>query len=160
MFFILLVLYLHFPGYFTMSSALQPGFSGPWRTPQLWALNPEYFWLHLLFHLPWVLWFWVGIFYPQTFFILCSFPTLLPQRALIKVSLAARSYFLESCRASYWFSKHSPSVWFTVIHNLLYVLTLYLCMSILQKFLLVVKTLIRSAATLFSSHENRKQQPN
>ena len=27
-------------------------------------------------------------------------------------------------------------VWFTVIHNLLYILTLYLCMSILQKFYL------------------------
>ena len=47
-------------------------------------------------------------------------------------------------------------VWFTVIHNLLYILTSYLCMSILQEFLLVVKTLIRSAATLFSNHENIK----
>ena len=37
-------------------------------------------------------------------------------------------------------------VWFTVIHNLPYILSLYLCMSILQKVLLVVKTLIRSAA--------------
>ena len=51
-------------------------------------------------------------------------------------------------------------VWFTVIQNLLYILSLYLCMSILQEFLLVVKTLIRLAATLFSSIENKKQQPN
>ena len=50
-------------------------------------------------------------------------------------------------------------VWFTVIHNLLYILNLYLYMLILQV-LLVVKNLIRSAATIFSSHENRKQQPN
>ena len=35
-------------------------------------------------------------------------------------------------------------VWFTVIHNLLYILNLYLYMSILQKFLLVVKTLIKN----------------
>ena len=41
-------------------------------------------------------------------------------------------------------------VWFTVIHNLLYILNLYLYMSILQKFLLVVKTLIK----------NIDQQPN
>ena len=35
-------------------------------------------------------------------------------------------------------------VWFTVIHNLLYILNLHLCMSILQTFLLVVKTLIKN----------------
>ena len=41
-------------------------------------------------------------------------------------------------------------VWFTLIHNLSYILNFYLCMSILQKFLLVVKTLIK----------NIDQQPN
>ena len=41
-------------------------------------------------------------------------------------------------QGSYCSSKHtpSPSVWFTVIHNLLYIWSLYLCMSILQKFYL------------------------
>ena len=59
-------------------------------------------------------------------------------------------------------------VWFTVIHNLLYILSLYLlyilnmyCLHVnIAKVLLVVKTLIRSVAILFSSHENVKQQPN
>ena len=67
-------------------------------------------------------------------------------------------------------------VWLTVIHNLLYNLDLYLYMSILQKLLLVVKTLMkilffsgsvldkirllsRSATTLISNHEDIKQQP-
>ena len=35
---------------------------------------PGYFWLPLLFHLPWALRFWVGIFYPQAFFYLTLFP--------------------------------------------------------------------------------------
>ena len=35
-------------------------------------------------------------------------------------------------------------VWFTVIHNLFYILNLYLYMLIFQKFLLVVKTLIKN----------------
>ena len=32
---------------------------------------------HSVIFLPWALRFWVGIFYPQTFFTLCSFPTFL-----------------------------------------------------------------------------------
>ena len=40
-------------------------------------LYPDYFWLPFLFHLPRALRFWVGIFYPQAFFTLCSFPTFL-----------------------------------------------------------------------------------
>ena len=40
-------------------------------------LNPDYCWLPFLFHLPRALRFWVGIFYPQAFFTLCSFPTFL-----------------------------------------------------------------------------------
>ena len=65
-------------------------------------------------------------------------PNILAQPAFIKVSLGAGSYCFESCRALYWFWKHrpSPSVWFTVIYNLFYILALYLCISILQKFYL------------------------
>ena len=40
-------------------------------------LYPDYFRLPFLFHLPRALRFWVGIFYPQAFFTLCSFPTFL-----------------------------------------------------------------------------------
>ena len=40
-------------------------------------LYPSYNWLPFLFHLPLVLRFWVGIFYPQSFFTLRPFPTFL-----------------------------------------------------------------------------------
>ena len=44
--------------------------------------SPEWFatlsfFNHSVIFLPWALRFWVGIFYPQTFFTLCSFPTFL-----------------------------------------------------------------------------------
>ena len=70
------------------------------------------------------------------FFTLSSFPTFLAQPAFIKASLGAGSYSLKFA------GLHTDPrntdlahlfVWFTVIHNLLYILSLYLCMSILQK---------------------------
>ena len=89
-------------------------------------------------------------------------PDILAQPAFIKVSLGAGSYFLESCRASYQSSKHRsvPSV--CLIHSnpqsFVYLKFVFMHVNI-AKVLLVVKTLIKSAATLFSSHENIKQQP-
>ena len=86
-------------------------------------LYPDYFRLPFLFHLPRVLRFWVGIFYPQAFFTLHSFmtfwhiPDILAQPAFIKVSLGAGSYFLESCRASYWSSKHRSGPSVCLIHS-------------------------------------------
>ena len=79
-----------------------------------------------------------GYFLLMGVFYLTLLPNILAQPAFIKVSLGAGSYFFKSCRASYWYSKQrpGPSVWFTVIHNLLYILALYLCISILQKFYL------------------------
>ena len=124
------------------------------------VLYPDYFWLPLLFHLPRALRFWAGIFYPQMFFTSRSFPTFLAQPPFIKASLGAGSYSLKFSGLHTDTRNTDPAhlfVWFTVIHNLLYILNLYLYMSILQKFLFVVKTF---AATLFSSHKNIKQQPN
>ena len=75
----------------------------------------------------------------------------------------SRQLFLKICRASYWSSKHriSPSV--CLIHSnpqsFIHLKFVFIHVNI-AKVLLVVKTLIRSAATLFSSHENIKQQPN
>ena len=151
-----------FPGYFTMSLALHPGFSGLWNPPPALSSTPDYFWWPLLFHLPRVLWFWVGFFFPQASFTLRSFPTFFAQPAFMKASLGANSYSLKYAELDTDPRNTDPAhlfVWFTVIHNFLYILVLYLCMSILQKVLLVLKTLIkihRSAATLFSSHENIK----
>ena len=90
-------------------------------------------------------------------------PTFLAQPAFIKVLLGARSYFLESCRAPYWSSKHRPGPSVCLIHStpqsFIHLKSVFIHVNI-AKVLLVVKTLIRSAATLFSNHENIKQQPN
>ena len=80
-----------------------------------------------------------GHFLPTGVFYLTLLPDILAQPAFIKVSLGAGSYFLESCRASYWSLKHRPSPSVCLIHSnpqSLYILNLYLYMSILQKFYL------------------------
>ena len=90
---------------------------------------------HSVIFLPQALWFWVGIFYPQAFFTLCSFPTFLAKPAF----LGAGSYSLKFAGLHTDRQNNDPThlfVWFTVIHNLLYILNLYLYMSILQKFYL------------------------
>ena len=51
---------------------------------------------HSIIFLPRVLRFWVGIFYPQTFFTLRSFPTFFTQPTFIKASLGASSYSLKA----------------------------------------------------------------
>ena len=102
---------------------------------------------HSVIFLSRALQFWVGIFYPQAFFALCSFLTFLAQPTFIKASLRAGSYSLEFAGLHNDPRNTDPAhlfVWFTVIHNLLYILNLYLYMSILQKFSLVVKTLIKN----------------
>ena len=96
--------------------------------------------------LPRALRFWMGIFYPHAFSTLRSFLTFLAQPAFIKASLGARSYPLKLAELHTDPRNTGPAhlfVWFTVIRNLLCILNLYLYMSILQKFVLVVKTLIK-----------------
>ena len=64
---------------------------------------------------------------------------ILAQPAFIKVVLGAGSYFREVAGLHTDRRNTDPAhlfVWFTVIHNLLYILNFYLCMSILQKFYL------------------------
>ena len=90
-------------------------------------------------------------------------PDILAQPAFIKVSLGPSSYFLERFRASYWSLKHrlGPSV--CLIHSnpqsFMHLKFVFIHINT-AKVLLVVKTLVRSAATLFSNHENIKQQLN
>ena len=75
----------------------------------------------------------------------------------------SRQLFFEIRRASYWSSKHRPGPSLCLIHSnpqsFIHLKFVFIHVNI-AKVLLVVKTLIRSAATLFSSHENIKQQPN
>ena len=58
-----------------------------------------------------------GHFLPTGAFYLTLLPSNLAQPAFIKVSLEAGSYFLESCRASYWSSKHKPGPSACLIHS-------------------------------------------
>ena len=88
-----------------------------------------------------------GHFLPTGVFYLKFLPDILEQPAFIKASLGAVSYFSKFAGLHTDLQNTDPThlfVWFTVIHNLLYILNLYLYMSILQKFLLVVKTLIKN----------------
>ena len=76
---------------------------------------------HSVIFLPRALRFWVGIFYPQVFFTLHSFPTFLAQPAFIKASLGAGSYSLKFAGLHTDPQNTDPAhlfVWFTVIHNL------------------------------------------
>ena len=87
-------------------------------------------------------------------------------------------FFLEVCRASYWSSKHRPGpsvcLWIKQTDGpglcfedpqSLYILNLYSYMSIFQKFLLAVKTLIKNkdqqphySATKLISQTNQQPQ--
>ena len=100
-------------------------------------LYPDYLWLPLLFHLQRALRFSVGNFYSQAFFNLRSFPRFLVQPAFFKASLGASSYSLKVAGLHAHPQNTDPAhrfVWFRVIHNLLYILNMYLYMLILQKF--------------------------
>ena len=125
---------------------------------QLLSSTPNYFWLPFLFHLPWALQFWVDIFYPRVFFYLTLLPDILVQPAFIKVSLGACSYFLESCRASYWSLKQrrGPSV--CLIHSnpqsSIHLKSVFMHVNIAKSFT------CGENFDKISSHENIKQQPN
>ena len=104
-----------------------------------------------------------GVFYLTLLPDIFGIPNILAQPAFIKVSLGAGSYFFESCRASYWSLKHIPGPSVCLIHSnpqsFIHLSFVYMHINTAEN-LLMVKTLIRSAATLFSSHEDIKQQPN
>ena len=81
--------------------------------------------------------FWVDIFYPQAFFTLRSFPTFWHDLVLSRFHWEPVVTFFKvaGLYTDPWNTDPAHLfVWFTVIHSLLYILSLYLYMSILQKF--------------------------
>ena len=146
---------------------------------QLWAL-PQLLFIAFFFHLPQALRFWVGIFYPHTgVFYLMFFPNIfgtsqhfwhisdiLAQPTFTKVLLGAGSHFLESCRASYWSSKHRPGPSLYLIQSnpqsFIHLTFLFMHVNIAKVFTCGENfdKKYRSAAKLISNHENIKQQPN
>ena len=105
----------------------------------------------------------IGHFLPTSAFYLTLLPDIFGTICFIKVSMGAGSYFLESCRGSFWSLKHRHGLSVCLIHSnpqsFIQLNFAFIRVNI-AKCLLVAKTLIKSAATLFSSHKNRKQQPN
>ena len=145
-----------------MSPALHPGFSDPWRYPPALSSTLNNFDCLFFFIYQECYGFEWAFFTHRRFLTYAPcrhfwhIPDILAQPAFIKVLLGVGSSFLESCRTSCWSSKHRSGPSVCLIHRnpqpSIHVN--------IAKVLLVVKTLIRSAATLFSSHENIKQQPN
>ena len=93
-------------------------------------------------------------------------PNILAQPAFIKVLPWAGSYFLESCRASYWSSKHRPDPSVCLIHSnpqsFIHLKFVFMHVNIAKVFTCGKNfdKKYKSEAKLFSSHENIKQQPN
>ena len=136
------------PGYFSMSPAFYPGFSDWWRSPSalrstLTTFDCLFFFIyqecygfewafftHRCFYLKLLSDF---LLHPNIFGTFLTFWHNLflsrfhwePAVTLLKV--AGPHTDPRNTDSTHLF------VWFTVIHNLLYILTLYLCMSTLQK---------------------------
>ena len=151
-------IFIWFPGYFTMSPTLHLGFSGPWRPPP--ALSSTLTTFNCLFvfiyreryGFEWA-------FLHTGVFCLMLLPDIFGTIRFYQGFPGSRQLFLEICKATYWSSKHRSGPSVCLIHsnpqsfiNLKFV---FIHVNI-GKVLLVVKTLIRSATTLFSSHENIK----
>ena len=104
-----------------------------------------------------------GHFLPTGVFYLTLLPDIFGTTCFYQGFPGSRQLFLEICRASYWSSKHRPGPSVCLIHSnpqsSIHLNFVFMHINI-AKVLLVVKTLIRSAATPFSSHENTKHQPN
>ena len=126
-------IFIRFPGYLAMSPALHPGFSDPWRSSPALSSTPTTF--DCLFF---------SIYrecygFEWVFFILHSFPTFWHNLLLSRFHWEPTATFLKVAGLHTDPQNKDPAhlfVWFTVIHNLLYILNLYLYMSILQKFYL------------------------
>ena len=144
--FILLLFFISFSGYFTMSPALHPSFSDTWRLPPVLSSTPTTFdFLFFFIYRECYGFQWAFLthrhFLPYAPFqhfwhnLLLSRPPWEP--AVLLWRFAGLHTDPRNTDLGHLF------VWFTVIHNPLHILNLYLYMSILQNFLLVVKTLIK-----------------
>ena len=155
-------IFIWFPGYFTTSSALYPGFSDPWRPLPALSSTPTTF-DYLFFFI-----------YCERYGFECAFFThrrFLPHAPsqhfwhnLLLSRLPWEPAVIPwNFRALCWSSKHRSRPSVCLIHSnpqfVIYLKFVFIHVNI-AKILLVVKTLIRSAAALFKSHENIKQQPN
>ena len=128
--------------------------------------DPDYFWLPFLFHLPRTLRFWVDIFYPQALFYLTLLPDIFCTTCFYQGFPGSRQLFFEICRTSYWSLKHRPGPSVCLINSypqsFIHLKFVFIYVSIAKVFTSGENfdKKYRSETTLFSSHENIKQQPN
>ena len=92
---------------------LSPGF----YTHFILSAQPIAEWFLFIFNdsVIFLLGFWVGVFYPQTFFTLGTFIDILA--CLYQDLPESQLFFLEVCKASYWSSKHRPGPSVCLIHS-------------------------------------------
>ena len=114
--FILLLFFISFPGYFTMSPALHPSFSGPWRPAPALSSTPTTFDC-LLFSSTANATVLSGHFLPTGVFYLTLLPDIFGTTYFYQGLPGSWQFFLEVCRASYWFSKRRPDASVCLIHS-------------------------------------------
>ena len=107
-----------------------------------------------------------GHFLPTGVFYLTLLPDIFGTTCFYQGFPGSRQLFLEICRASYWSSKHRSSPSVCLIHSnpqsFIHPKFVFTHVNVAKVFTCCEKfdKKYRSAATLFSSHENIKQQPN
>ena len=109
-------IFIWLPGYFTMSPALHPGFSGPWRPPPALSSTPttviafSFSSTASATDLSWR-------FLPRDVFYPMLLPDIFGTTCFYQGFPGSRQLFLEIFRASYWSSKHRAGPYFCLIHS-------------------------------------------
>ena len=149
LFILLLLFFISFPGYFTMSPALQPGFSGPWRPPPALSSIPITFDC-LAFSCTANATVLSGDFFTHRRFLpYAPSPTF---SSVYQGLPGIWQFFLEVCRyyTDPWNTDPTHLfVWFTVIHNLHIQENSFLKSTKYYHELLVVKSLVYMLLTSF-----------
>ena len=141
----LILFFISFPGYFTMSPALHPRFSGPWRPPTALTSTPATFDC-LFFFIYSERYGFEWAFFTHRLLYLTLLRNIFGTTCFYQGLPGSQQFFLEVCRASYWSSKHRPSPSVCLIHSnpqsFIHLKFVFIHVNI-AKVLLVVKTLIK-----------------
>ena len=139
-------IFIWFPGYFAMSPALHPGFSGAWRPPPALSSTPTTFDC-LFFFIYRECYGFEWAFFTHRCFYLTLLPNIFGTTCFYHGFLGSQQLFLEICRASYWSSKHrlGPSVCLIYSNPQSFIHLKFVFIHVnIAKVLLVVKTLIKN----------------
>ena len=107
LFVILLLFFISFPGYSTMSPAFHPSLSGPWRPPPALSSTPTTFDC-LFFFIYREHYSFEWHFLPTGVFYLTLLPDIFGTTCFYQGLPGSQQFFLEVFRVPYWSSKHRP----------------------------------------------------